>query len=147
MKHQPTVLLVEDENTDAFLMARAFQKAKLNSKLVRVNDGDRAVSYLGGEEPYGDRTMYPVPAILLLDIKLPKRSGFEVIEWVRKQNNTLRRMPVVMYSSSDLTTDVNRAYELGANGYLHKPKTIQELIEMVALFEEYWFRRSETPEV
>jgi CheY-like chemotaxis protein len=140
-----TVLLVEDEATDAALITRAFGKAAMNSRVIRLSDGDQAVSYLRGDPPYDERTAYPLPAVLLLDIKLPRRSGFEVMAWVRAQR-PLNRMTIVVLTSSRLRADVNRAYELGANSFLTKPDNSRRLAELAAQFEEYWFRWNEMPD-
>jgi len=95
-----TVLLVEDEASDAALVVRAFDKAAVNSKVIRLSDGDQAVSYLRGDPPYDERVAYPLPSVMLLDIKLPRRSGFEVIEWVREQQGPLSRTMIVILTSS-----------------------------------------------
>ncbi len=141
-----TVLLVEDESTDADLIARALGKVARNAKVIRLSDGDQAVSYLRGDPPYDERAAYPLPSVVLLDIKLPRRSGFEVIAWVRKQEQPLNRTLIVMLTSSRLKTDVNRAYELGANSYLMKPDNSQRLAELAVQFKEYWFRWNEMPD-
>src|SRR5258708_436525 len=141
-----TVLLVEDEASDAALIARAFEKAALNSRMVRLSDGDQAVSYLRGDPPYDERLAYPLPSVILLDIKLPRRSGFEVIEWIRKQQRPLNRVMIVMLTSSRIKADVNHAYELGANSYLTKPDNSQRLMELAVQFKEYWFRWNEMPD-
>jgi CheY-like chemotaxis protein len=90
--------------------------------MFRLTNGDDAVAYLSGDAPYENRAAYPMPNVLLLDIKLPRRSGFEVLEWVRRQKSNLRRLPVVMLTSSRHSADINRAYDLGANSYLAKPE-------------------------
>src|SRR5438270_829679 len=104
-----SILLVEDNDDDVLLVRRAFAKAKLGTPLAVVRDGDAAVEYLGGGGPYADRERHPLPALVLLDLKLPRRSGFEVLEWVRR-HPVLRRLPVVVLTSSKETADVDRAY-------------------------------------
>jgi DNA-binding response OmpR family regulator len=141
-----TVLLVEDEASDAALVMRAFDKAAMNSKVIRLSDGDQAVSYMRGDPPYHERAAYPLPSVILLDIKLPRRSGFEVIEWVREQQGPVNRTMIVMLTSSRFRGDVNRAYELGANSYLTKPDSSRQLVELAILFKEYWFRWNEIPD-
>jgi CheY-like chemotaxis protein len=140
------VLLVEDEPSDAALIVRAFGRGVANSKVIRLSDGDQVVSYLRGDPPYDERITYPMPSVILLDIKLPRRSGFEVIEWVRGQPRPLNRMMIVMLTSSRHQTDINRAYELGANSYLTKPDSAQRLIELAMQFRDYWFRWNEMPD-
>ena len=88
-----------------------------------------------------------MPAVILLDIKLPRRSGFEVLQWLRQQRSALRRIPVVMLTSSRHSVDVNRAYDLGANSYLAKPQTPSELDQMAAEFQTYWLSLNQPPEL
>ena len=88
------ILLVEDNNADAALIERAFQKAKIANPIRRLGDGDAAVDYLSGNPPYEDRIFNRMPVLVLLDVKLPRRSGFEVLSWLRSQQNGLQRLPV-----------------------------------------------------
>src|SRR5215467_13345807 len=112
-----TILLVEDEPDDVMNIQRAFRKAKLANPLQVVNDGDSAVAYLNGDPPYNDRTRYPLPTLALLDLKLPRRSGLEVLAWMRKQPH-LKRLPVVILTSSSERADINSAYDEYVNSYL-----------------------------
>ena len=105
-----------------------------------------AVAYLSGKPPYADRNRYTLPALMLLDLKLPRKSGLEVLQWVRQQDG-LKRLPVVVLTSSRETADVNRAYDLGANSYLVKPVAFESLLEMVKALNLYWMTLSERPEV
>ena len=141
------VLLVEDDPADVRLLQRAFEKSDSDIDLFRVSNGDDAVAYLGGTEPYNDREKYPLPALVLLDIKLPRRTGLEVLQWLRAQKSNARRIPVIMLTSSRHMLDVNRAYDLGANSYVGKPETQAELNELVAILKRYWFSYSERPQV
>jgi CheY-like chemotaxis protein len=141
------VLLVEDDPADVRLIQRAFGKLQTNVIMKRVTNGDDAVAYLSGEGPFENRAAYPLPTIVLLDIKLPRRSGFEVLDWLRRQNSPLRRMPVVMLTSSKHSADVNRAYDLGANSYLAKPETPAGLDDLASQFQTYWLNLNEEPEL
>lgn len=141
------VLLVEDDASDARLVQRAFLQAGLPVEVVRLSNGDEAVSYLAGDSPYDNRNLYPMPSIVLLDIKLPRRSGLEVLRWVRGQQYSLKRLPIVMLTSSRHATDVNRAYDLGANSYLAKPDNTGDLSRLAQHFHEYWLQLNENPEV
>src|SRR5690348_10919286 len=96
------------------LIRRAFSRAMLTNPLQTVENGEEAVVYLTGAGPYADRTTYPQPLLILLDLKLPRMSGLEVLEWRRQQDPQLQRIPVVVLTSSRESSDVNRAYELGA---------------------------------
>lgn len=141
-----TVLLVEDDSNDVFLIQRAFRKANLPDLLQVVGDGEAAVNYLMGQEPYNDRDRYPLPVLILLDLKLPRKSGHEVIEWLRQQPN-LKRLPVVVLTSSSDKGDVNRAYDLGANSYLVKPVAFEALKNMMQTLNLYWLLTNEKPRV
>jgi CheY-like chemotaxis protein len=144
---QGLVLLIEDDPADVRLIQRAFKKLQDAVTMYRLTNGDDAVAYLSGEGPYENRAAYPMPAILLLDIKLPRRSGFEVLEWVRRQKSNLRRLPIVMLTSSRHSADVNRAYDLGANSYLAKPETPSQLDDLASNFECYWLALNESPDL
>jgi CheY-like chemotaxis protein len=141
------VLLVEDDPSDARLIQRAFDKAKLDVELTRLTNGDDAVAYLGGRPPYDNRALYPIPAVLLLDIKLPRRSGLEVLSWLRNQHYSLKRMPVVILTSSRHSIDVNRAYDLGVNSYLAKPEGTDDLTRLAQSFHSYWLQLNESPDL
>jgi len=142
---EPLILLVEDDPADARLIQRAFEKAALGARVTRIPNGDDAVAYLAGHEPFDNRTSYPLPAVILLDIKLPRRSGFEVLSWLRSRRDGLQRIPVVMLTSSRHNVDVNRAYDLGANSYLTKPDTNEQLTKMLSTFDQYWMAYNEHP--
>jgi len=114
------VLLVEDNPDDVLLIRRAFDRTGIVLNLHAVSNGDKAIAYLGGQRPYEDRSKYPVPDLVLLDIKMPGTDGFEVLSWIRHQWR-LRDLCVVMLTSSDAIRDVNHAYRLGANSFLVKP--------------------------
>ena len=140
----PTILIVEDNPTDVMLIRRAFAKANIGNPLQFVRDGDSAVQYLAGGEAYADRDTYPLPALVLLDLKLPRRSGLEVLQWLRS-TSPLRRLPVVVLTSSSQSQDVNRAYEFGANSYLVKPVEFDDLKEMVDKVHIYWIQLNTKP--
>lgn len=138
------MLLVEDDPNDVLLLQRAFRKAKANTPLYVVSDGQAAVDYLAGRGAYADRATHPLPSLVLLDLKLPRKSGHEVLEWLRAQP-MLKRLPVVLLTSSKEPMDINRAYELGANSYLVKPVAFAELLHMARALELYWLQINESP--
>lgn len=147
MTQTQTILLVEDSPVDILLMQRAFRERIFsNTSLQIVRDGDAAVFYLNGDAEYSDRDRYPLPRIILLDLKLPRRSGHEVLFWL-KQQPELKRLPVVMLTSSRQTVDVNQAYDLGVNSYLVKPVGFASLSEMMQSFAQYWLNHTELPEL
>lgn len=143
---QPAILVVEDNPDDVLLLQRAFRKANLMNPVQVVPDGQAALDYLSGAAPYDDRSRYPIPALVLLDLKLPKRNGHEVLQWIRAQPG-LRRLPVAVLTSSRESPDINRAYDLGANSYLAKPVDFDALIEMVKALQLYWMILNERPDV
>jgi CheY-like chemotaxis protein len=138
-----TILLVEDDHNDVLLIKRAFAKVKIANPIIVVNDGEEAISYLAGREPYVERAL---PMLVLLDLKLPRKSGHEVLEWLRQQQ-TLKRLPVVVLTASSESSDINRAYDLGANSYLVKPVTFDALVEMVNTLNLYWLILNKRAEV
>lgn len=138
-----TILLVEDDHNDVLLIRRAFQKVNIANPIIVLGDGEQAISYLAGREPYANRTL---PILVLLDLKLPRKSGHEVLEWLRQQQR-LKRLPVVVLTASSESSDVNRAYDLGANSYLVKPVTFDALVEMVKTLNMYWLILNKSAEV
>ncbi len=140
------ILLVEDDDNDVFFLERAFKQAQIANPLHRVHDGEEAFSYLGGEEGFDDRAKTPVAPLMLLDLKMPRKNGFEVIAWVREHPG-LKRLPIVVLTSSREDPDVNRAYEMGANTYLVKPVKFEGLVEMVRTLHLYWLILAEKPSI
>jgi CheY-like chemotaxis protein len=138
------ILLADDDSNDTLLIRRAFQKAGLGGVLKSVSDGDQAINYLRGANEYADRALFPLPFLLLLDLKMPGTDGFEVLQWVRSQPD-LKRLLVVVLTSSNLQADVDRAYESGANSYLVKPVEFNEMVNMIQRFEAYWAELNRFP--
>jgi CheY-like chemotaxis protein len=145
MKRLSSILLVEDNDDDQILMRRAFTQANLANPIHGVSDGDEAIAYLKGDGKYADRETYPLPILILLDLKLPKRSGDEVLRWLRAQPG-LKRMPVAILTSSKETVDINRAYDLGANAYLVKPVGFESLVDLVKSLNLFWLILNEVPD-
>ena len=143
---EPAVLLVEDNIDDVILIERAFEKARIVNPLHIVGDGDEALDYLDGRGKYQDRAAHPLPALILLDLKLPRRSGLDVLTWMRAEP-CIRRIPVVVLTSSRESVDVARAYELGVNSYLCKPVAFDALLEMIKTLNVYWLLLNERPSV
>lgn len=141
-----TILLVEDNPKDVLLMQRAFRKANLANPLQVVEDGEAAIHYLSGEELYSDRNRYPLPVLILLDLKLPRKSGAEVLAWLREQPK-LKRLPVVVLTSSKEYADINKVYDLGANAYMVKPVAFDSLVEIVKMLNIHWIIFNEKPQV
>lgn len=140
-----TILLVEDDLNDIFLVKRAFKMAHIQNPLQVVTDGLEAMSYLRGDGKHADREAYPLPRLVVMDIKMPRKTGFEVLEWV-KSDRRLRLLPVVIVSSSDNPADINRAYELGANAYMVKPVDFRAVEHLFASITQYWGLECAKPE-
>jgi CheY-like chemotaxis protein len=124
------ILLAEDSEDDLLLMRRAFEKAGLANPLYVVRDGVQAIDYLSAEGQFANRDEYPFPALLLLDLKMPRLSGLDVLQWIRRRA-VLASLPVVVLSASQEPIDVNRCYELGARSYLVKPGSFERLVELI----------------
>ena len=139
------ILVVEDREDDILLMRKAFQKAALRNPLQIVRDGEEAMAYLGREGKYSNRAEYPLPILVLLDLKLPGITGFEVLAWIRAQEG-IRGLPVVVLTSSDHLGDINRAYDLGANSFFVKEFDFQNFVDLIALLERYWIKTARAPE-
>jgi CheY-like chemotaxis protein len=142
----PSILLVDDDEDDIVLTRRAFERLRLGNPLQVVNDGEAAIRYMSGKAPYADRQKYPLPALILLDVKMPRKGGHEVLEWLKSEPK-LKRIPVVMLTSSKDPSDVNKAYDLGVNSYLVKPLSFDGLNEIARTLNLYWIVTNERPDV
>jgi CheY-like chemotaxis protein len=127
----PPILLVEDDPAHARLVCIVLEKAGLANPVTVIPDGDRAVDYLEGSGPYADRDEHPLPALVLLDGRLPGRDGLEVLAWIRKQPG-LKAVPVMMFSGSNEPEAISRAFELGVTRYLVKPVAFDALVDAVS---------------
>ena len=131
------LLLVEDNEDDVFLMKRALKGAQVINPLHVVEDGQEAVDYLAGTGKFADRAAYPLPAVVFLDLKLPYISGHDVLAWIRRQKE-LESLVVIVLTSSNEASDLSRCYALGANSYVVKPPTPEQLEELAKAFKWYW---------
>jgi len=137
----PSVLIVEDNLDDLYILKRAFRLAGTPNKLHHVDDGQRAIDYLAGMGPYADRSSHPLPSLVLLDLKLPVKHGFEVLAWIKEQPS-YRGIIVVILTSSSEEKDVAQAYDLGANAFLVKPTSAEKLTEIVRALDIFWLRHN-----
>jgi CheY-like chemotaxis protein len=131
------ILHVEDDANDALLVELAFRKLDLLPQLRAVDDGDKAMAYLSNRPPFEEKGQFPLPAFVLLDIKLPGGSGFDVLSWIRSRPET-RYLPVAILSSSIQPEDIRKAYDLGANSFIQKPSSLEGILEMVRTAHCYW---------
>jgi CheY-like chemotaxis protein len=139
-----SILIAEDLEEDVHILKRAFSLAGVDIPLYFVENGKQAIEYLKGAGIFQDRRQNPLPAMLLLDLKMPLLNGFEVLEWLRGQPG-LRRLPVVVFTCSNRPDDVDRAYELGANSYIVKPTDFNALQETARHLQNYWLKLNLRP--
>ncbi len=144
MKDEKSILIVEDNDDDIILVQRALKKAGISNPLSIVKDGEEAIEYLAGIGRFQDENLYPVPTMVLLDLKLPKRSGLEVLGWIRA-HATLAALPVVVFTTSTQSSDLEKAYALGANSYLRKPLEPEETARLLKIAGTYWLNHNEQP--
>jgi CheY-like chemotaxis protein len=133
----PTILLVEDDANDVYFMKHAVHEAGIANPLQVAQDGQEAMDYLGGLGPFADRQRFPLPSLVLLDLKLPRVMGFEVLKWIRQQP-ALKSIIVIILTSSEEEPDVDLAYRLGANSYLVKPSRPDKLTKLITTVKQYW---------
>ena len=145
-RSKAVVLLVDDREDDILLTQQAFARATVPNQLMVVRDGAEAIAYLRGDGKYGNRAEFPFPDLLLLDINMPKVDGFGVLQWVRS-NPDLQNLRVVMLTTSDEMTDIDKAYQMGVNSYLVKPVRFKSFVELVGFLLRFWFENSRAPSV
>jgi CheY-like chemotaxis protein len=139
-----SILIADDDAQDTMLLRMAVERASLGLRLESVGDGEEAIDYLMGRSRYADRQAHPFPSMMLLDLKMPRLSGFDVLDFVRRQPG-LRQLPIVIFSSSDDPKDIRRAYDAGANSYLCKPHANDDLSALLKALEDYWCKFNHFP--
>ena len=139
-----SILLIEDEPADALLMQRGFEKAKVLNPIVHLKTGDDALGYLAGVGKYANRTEHPLPALILLDLKMPGMTGLQLLQWMRT-NREVRRIPVVVLTGDDRPSTVKAAYDLGANSFLVKRGDPLEIARMAQGIQQYWIELNRPP--
>ena len=138
------ILLVDDSKDDSLLLKHEFERAGLANPLFFLSSGADAISYLAGEGEFHDRSIYPMPSVLLLDLKMPGMDGFDVLSWIGKRPELKRLLIVVLSGCADVK-QVTRAYELGANSYLTKPTNPYDLWNLANFFRGYWTISNRSP--
>jgi CheY-like chemotaxis protein len=133
------ILLIEDSEIDALLFEEALVREGISGSLRRVSSGVQAISYLEGEGHYADRIGSPFPSVIFTDIHMPTMDGFAVLHWLRNHPKC-GLLPVMVFSSSNDDSDIEKAYRLGANAYLVKPSSVTELQASVRAAHEFWRR-------
>jgi two-component system response regulator len=138
-----TILLVEDDENDAFFLQRAIQKVGLANPVQNARDGQQAIDYLRGAGKFSRRAEFPLPGLILLDLKLPLVMGLDVLKWIR-QNPELSPIVIILSSSAE-ESDISSAYRLGANAYLVKPSEVSKLEGMVRSINDFWLLQNSAP--
>lgn len=136
MNAQKIILLVDDSEDDLMLMRMSFKKAEFNNPLQEVRNGEEAIAYLKGEGAYADRNKFPLPMIMLLDLNMPRKNGFDVLAWMRTQP-ALKRITIIILTASMRIEDVERASDLGANSFLVKPSDLNDLVAMLRSLRDW----------
>jgi CheY-like chemotaxis protein len=136
MNEKQTFLLVDDSADDLDLMRIAFSKAGFTNPIQVVHNGEEAIAYLKGEGVYVNRTHYPLPAVMLLDLNMPRKSGFDVLNWIRREP-AYKRISIIVLTASLRMEDVERAFDLRASAFLVKPNTLDQLSAMIRRLREW----------
>jgi CheY-like chemotaxis protein len=132
-----TVLHVDDDPNDTTLLQVACAKADVNFEVQNIEDGDQVIEYLSGMGKYADRSRYRLPGLVLLDLKMPKTTGLDILKWIRNQSSS-KHLPVIVLSGSELKEDIHQAYAVGANSYLVKPPSFELLVNLVKHIGSQW---------
>lgn len=145
MTDAAVILLVEDRQDDIILIQKAFHKSFLRNPMKVVRDGAEAIEYLAGSGQYSNRQEFPLPSLILLDLKMPRIDGFEVLEWLRAQPG-ISNIPVLVLTSSRRPVDVSRAYKLGANSFLVKPVDFENYTRLGKVLLDHWLKFTTLPQ-
>jgi CheY-like chemotaxis protein len=145
IKRPEHILLAKDNENDALLLKRAIETADINATLRIVGDGQEAVDYLSGINRYSDRAQHPLPKLMLLDLRMPRLDGFQVLNIVR-QRLGMTQLPVIVLTNSENPADIKRAYALGATSFFRRPDSLEGLDEMIHVLHAYWLKFNHFPE-
>ena len=140
----PTVLLAEDDENDIFFLQRAFKAAGVENPMEIVRDGQDAIDCLAGVGKFSDRVQHPLPCLLILDLKMPRKTGMDVLQW-KSEEPVLRTLPSIVLSSSAHRHDIERAYRLGANAFVVKPPSIDTRTALARLIKGFWLEFNQPP--
>jgi CheY-like chemotaxis protein len=142
--NQPIILIAEDNPLDVLMLQRAFRQAAIDTPLHFVSDGEEAIAYLKGEGKFGSRQEHPLPDLFLLDLKMPRKNGFDVLQWLQEQP-TLASLRTIVLTTSDDVWDINRAYAMGANSFLVKPLDFTDFKSTIQAVFNYWVTLDQGP--
>jgi CheY-like chemotaxis protein len=136
------ILQIDDDPDDVFLLKSVFLQAGISNPIQLATDSESAISYLTQAASQGDKNRHPMPCLIMLDIKLQHKTGLEVLAWIRQQPS-LKRLVVIMFSSSALPEDIDRAYDLGANSFIEKPVNYEQSLELARLLKGWWLTHNQ----
>lgn len=142
----PFILLAEDSEDDVIMLRRALDRASIEVPLQVVPDGEQAIAYLKGVGKFANRAEYPLPDLFLLDLKMPRMNGFEVLQWLRQQPSLAPLRTIVLTTSEDID-DINQAYAMGANSFLTKPLDILDFRHTLHAMFNYWLKTARAPQI
>jgi CheY-like chemotaxis protein len=145
MSHSGVILVVDDLEDDILLLRRALEAAGVPNPVMGVRSGEEAISYLAGEGKYWRRTEFPLPRLILLDLKMPGMDGFDVLEWARRRKQ-FSGIPIIVLTSSDSNRDVQLAYDLGANSFIVKEAEFQNMVALSRMLGAYWLNLNRSHE-
>lgn len=145
MPDRAIILIVEDQEDDIFLIRKAFKKAGVINPIHIARDGQEAIEYLNGEGKYAHRDEYPLPELILMDLKMPRVDGYQVLQWLRQQPG-IAEIPVIVLTSTEQIREINYAYTLGANSFLVKPGDFNDYKALAENLHAYWIKTSRRPE-
>ena len=140
-----TILVAEDNEDDVLLLKRAFAQSQLNVRIHFVGDGEEAIAYMQGNGRFSQRAEYPLPQLIVTDLKMPKVTGFGFLAWLREQAQT-ECTPVIVLTTSSDEQEVKKAYQMGANSFVTKPHGYGDLEDLVATLHRFWLRFNRLPE-
>jgi CheY-like chemotaxis protein len=138
------ILLVEDDQNDVFFLQHAFEAAGIANRLQVVEDGEQAINYLAGQGQFTDRSGFPLPCLVLLDLNLPLKTGLDVLRWLHEQPS-LQTLLFIVLTSSQNSRDIDEAYRLGARSFLVKPHSLEQRLNMAKAIKVYWLEMNEFP--
>jgi CheY-like chemotaxis protein len=139
-----SILMAEDDPDDRLLTKEALEESRLANKLYFVEDGEELMEYLCHQGRYTDNEAAPSPGVILLDLNMPRKDGREALKEI-KENSNLRRIPVIVLTTSKAEEDILRSYDLGVSGYITKPVNLEQLVEVIQMIGKYWFEIVELP--
>lgn len=144
-KKSISILIAEDDEDDRMLTQKAFENSSLINRLMFVSNGEELMDYLNRKGVYSDKALYPWPDLILLDLNMPRKNGREALKEI-KENPELRRIPVIILTTSKEQEDIVRSYDLGVNSYITKPVTFDGLVRVLQEMSNYWFEIVQLPE-